>query len=199
MLEQVERPFDKKIYNMCLFMVKEGQKMEGLLGKEMGSSLEMVPILDVCVKETMSKHYMKEVVTGMLIPVMIYKEKQPFESRLDQMKTNFSPVHVVAYVSNGDSKKEISFSDDYDWFNGQVEEFIYHKKEECVVGRSQLKRYRKIHHDALQYQRELLAIFQEGFERYQKMFENASVEENRVMKKVLRRESVKAKKIDSVG
>lgn len=167
MLEQIGHPFDKNVYSVYLFTIEKDEKSNiNCMNYEDMAKLNRKPVLQIYVRPTMSKDYMEEIVTGLLIPVCINDRRiigaKDFEDEYFINVPDYSPVHIISCITKNKLGKDIYLCDDYEWFDNEINELLYHKKEECIVTTNQLNRYFTRHHNKERFEREISDIFQEA-------------------------------------
>ena len=188
----LSHPFDKEVYVMYLFMISEIQKNTSHIEDNQHLFyLDKVPVLKLYVQPTISRHYMKEVATGMNIPIQTLKnsfyEYNASETSFKITTPGIQPVHVISYIRETSKEKEIYYCTDYHYVTPDIIEFQYHRKEECTVSETQLKRYLNRYQDKEQFQKYLMEIFQTGKSRYENYTTDQSLEQSISASKTLKR------------
>ena len=195
MLEQIEHPFDKNVYSVCLFTIEKDEQINSN-DTSYGdmTRLNRKPVLNLFVRPTLSKDYVKEIITGLLIPVYtseikVTDQKDFFDEYFIEVP-NYSPVHIMAYTNKTMTGKDIYFCDDYEWFDKEINEFLYHTKNKCIVTNNQINRYLTRHRNKEQFEKEIMAIFQRAEKTLQDVLKmpemEASLRTGKTLKRVKR-------------
>lgn len=154
MLENVRNVLDKKVYKFTLKVIsKESVDYNNTKEKNI-SDMETYTYGEVLVQKTMSKNWVREIITGILIPVNHIKQYcDVYDGVAYKIKKRFNNFPV--YILSISDYTLLGFVQTYDSF------------EDSLVDNSEILQYFKIHSDREECEEFLKKAFEIGTHNYQ--------------------------------
>lgn len=203
MLEKIVNPLDNNIYKISLFIIKKGNF--NFASRELSKKENITFILKAeCIKEilvqkTISNNYVKEILTGTLIPVKIEsitkkrdldvnfflqsiertEDKNTYTRNMNYPVTCInkidSPVYVKRMIMEDNHYKSYTFN------NGDLKLL-----SDCIATKKDLIKYHEENNDVFLLKQQLEDIFKEGEIRYSNSLSKVTYSDDESIKKLVK-------------
>lgn len=165
MLEYFRCVFDKNIYKVKLYMIKNDNNGDlRLTRQENLQNMQSEFVEEILVRKTASDNYVKELITGILIPVK--KEYLDSNDKIISAYKNYrccNNLKSPVFIRNGFN----SLSEAY-FVSGSWEYF--RPISNCIADDDNIEFYTLSHYDVIEWRRILNSYFIEGEKRYKDSF-----------------------------
>jgi len=163
MLKKLNNMMDKNIYKVNLISIKNNENAYiDLSKKENVAKMTGEVVKQIYIQRTMSCNYVREVITGMLIPVRKELIARKYCKYIDMencllsgtsfLNNNNRPVYILNGIENGSSFFYLGCN--------------FYSYDLCKVYNKELSEYIEEHKDVDAWRLELENIFKEGERRY---------------------------------
>ena len=194
MIEKLNNPFDSNIYKVSLFTIKENQTAYIDLSKAQNISLmSCEPIAEIFIETTLSPNYVKEIITGILIPIRIdecvhewkYEDYILYLIKSTHSK-NLNKITSPTFIRRGKIRE---FWDDSIFFSTNAKYLFpnFTLKSLCIPNSKELINYIEKHKNKEEYLNELKEIFITSEKRYQESISKNKIYNKYHTKKLLKK------------
>ena len=194
MLEKLNNPFDNNVYKVSLFTIKENQTAYIDLSKPKNISLmSCEPIVEIFIETTFSPNYVKEIITGMLIPVRIDEcvDEWKYEDYIlyliySNTSKNLNNINSPVFIRRGKILRNLN---DSIFFSTNAKYILpnFTLKSNCIPSAKELTSYIEQHKNKEQYLNELKEIFATGERKYQEALDKNEIFNKYHTKKLLKK------------
>ena len=180
MLENFNNLLDKYIYKISLLSISDKSDVYiDLSRKENILNMREEVVKEIFVQRTSSSNYVREIVTGMLIPVRrelvsinrVYFRELGQWCNFDELHWAYNRANSPTYVKIIRNKNDGFIYLDYRYHCSMLSYF--------TVKGEELSNYLKEHIDKDKWKSELEKIFSEGEKRYQMLLDKNEISNNR--------------------